>query len=155
MSFVKSFLYNMKEAKYNPITLTHSTLYAATVTYLRILKNLVKIDSKWFRNHISETYHSKVVRLDDAAKFITINKNIELRNLEHVIPYKHAIEIISFWNNGKEKKRCKIIPESCFGCGICESKCKKVNISLILDTEKGIPLNIEELAKTSETEARI
>ena len=73
MSLIKSFQYTMKEAKYNPMTLTHSTLYAATVTYLRVLKNLLKINSKWFRNHISETYHSKVVRLDDASRFITIN----------------------------------------------------------------------------------
>ena len=291
MSFIKSFLYNMKEAKYNPITLTHSILYVATVTYLRVLKNLLKIDSNWFRNYISETYHSKVVRLDDASRFITINKNVELRNLEQVLPYKHAkdivlknpqnivayecacraqkkdackptdvclvvgepfadlvrvfqpfrsrrispdealriikeederghvhtawfktamldrfyaicncckccclgmkfmteynmkallpsgylavigddcvgcgkcvkycqfdaIEMISFSDNGKEKKRAQIISERCFGCGICESKCKKENISLILDTAKGIPLNIEVLAKTSEMEAR-
>lgn len=286
MPFIKSFLYNMKEAKYNPITLAHSTLYAATVTYLKVLKNLVKMNSRWFRNHICETYHSKVVRLDDASRFITINKNIELRNLDQVLPYKHAkdiilrnpkniiayegacraqkkdackptdvclvvgepfadlvrmfqpfrsrrispdealpiikeenerghvhtawfktamldrfyaicncckccclgmkfmteynmkgvlpsgyravigdecvgcsecakycqfdaIEIISFSDNGKEKKVANVIAERCFGCGICESKCKKVNISLILDPEKGIPLNIETLAETS------
>ena len=290
MSIFKSFLYNMKEAHYNPITLTHSTLYAATVTYLKILKHLVKFDSDWFRTHVSETYHAKVVRLDDASKFITINKNLELRNLEHVIPYKHAkdiilknpqniiayecacraqkkdackpsdvclvvgepfadlvkafqpfrsrrispdealqilkeederghvhtawfktamldrfysicncckccclgikfmnehnmrsilpsgylavigekcvgcskcakncqfdaIEMISFTNNGKEKKRAKIIKEKCFGCGICESKCKNENITMVLDPEKGIPLNIEELAKTHQTKA--
>ena len=94
MSLIKSLAYNMKEAKYNPITVIHSTLYAATVTYLRVLKNLLKLNSKSFRNHISETYHSKVVRLDDATKFITINKNIELRNLDQVLPYKHAKNII-------------------------------------------------------------
>lgn len=286
MSLIKSFLYNMKEAKYNPITLTHSTLYAATVTYLRVLKNILKINSKWFRNHINETYHSKVVRLDDATKFITINKNIELRNLDQVLPYKHAkdiilknpqnivayecacrgqkkdpckptdvclvvgepfvdlvrmfqpfrsrrinreeaikilkeedetghvhtawfktamldrfyaicncckccclgmkfmneynmkallpsgyraiigedcigcgecakycqfdaIEIVSFSDNGKEKKKCNVIAERCFGCGICESKCKKENISLVLDPEKGIPLDIVALSETS------
>jgi ferredoxin len=64
-----------------------------------------------------------------------------------------AIEMISFSDNGKEKKMCNVIAERCFGCGICESKCKKENISLILDPEKGIPLNIEGLAQTSEIEA--
>ena len=286
MPLIKSFIYNIKEAKYNPITLTHSLLYTATVTYLRVLKNLLKIKSKSFRNHISETYHSKVVRLDDASRFITINKNIELKNLEQVLPYKHAkdiilknpqnivayecacrgqksdsckptdvclvvgepfvdlirmfqpfrsrrisseealkilkeedkrghvhtawfktamldrfyaicncckccclgiktmseynmrtvipsgyraiigedcvgcgeclkycqfdaLEMISISDNGKEKKRYNVIIDKCFGCGICEDKCKKENISLILDPEKGTPLNIEELAKSN------
>jgi len=290
MALIQSFLYYMKEVKYNPITLMHSILYAATVTYLRVLKNLVKINSKWFCNHIGETYHSKVIRLDDASRFITTNKNIELRNLDQVIPYKHAkniilknpqniiayecacraqktdpckpsdvclvvgepfadlvqvvqpfrsrrispdealriikeederghvhtawfktamldrfyaicncckccclglkfmteydmkvllpsgyraiigkdciacgecekfcqfdaIEMISFSDNGKEKKTGKVIPERCFGCGICESKCKKKNIALILDPGKGIPLNIDRLAETNPIEA--
>jgi ferredoxin len=280
----------MKEAKFNPVTLTHATLYLATVTYLRVLKNLLKINSKWFRNHITETYHGKVVRLDDASRFITINRNIELRNLDQVLPYKHAIDIIlrnpqnivayecacrgqkrdackpsdvcivigepfadllrmfqpfrsrrispeealkiikeederghihtawfksamlnrfyaicncckccclgmkqmsmynmklllpsgylaiisencigcgecakycqfdamemiSFSDNGKEKKKAQNIPERCFGCGICESKCKIQNIALILDSQKGLPLNIETLAEESAIEA--
>lgn len=94
MSVIRSILYSLKEARCNPVIVIHSMLYAATVTYLRVLKNLVKTGSKSFRNHISETYHSKVVRLDDAGKFITINENIELRNLDQVLPYKHARNII-------------------------------------------------------------
>ncbi|MDO9566694.1 MAG: 4Fe-4S dicluster domain-containing protein [Candidatus Desulfaltia sp.] len=287
MSLLKSLLYALKEAEYNPVTIIHSTLYAATVTYLKVLKKFVKLNSKLFRNHVCETYHGKVVRLDDAAKFITINKNIELRNLDQILPYRYAkdiilknpqnivvyecpcraqkkdpckptdvclvvgepfadlcrmvqpfrsrritpeealrilkeedqrghvhtawfktamlnrfyaicncckccclglkfmfeynmktvlpsgyravigedcigcgecvkycqfdaIEIISISNNGKEKKKVKVVPERCFGCGICESKCKKENISLILDAEKGIPLNIETLAQSTQ-----
>ena len=292
MPFIKSFLLNMKEAKFNPITLIHNMSYVPTVTYLRVLKYLVKIKSKWFRNHISETYHSKVVRLEDANKFITINQNIELRNLDQVLPYKHAkdiilknpqnivayecgcrgqkkdsckpsdvclvvgepfvdlvrmfqpfrshrisqeealrilkeeddrghvhtawfktamldrfyticnccsccclginfmndykmntvlpsgyraisgedcsgcgecskycqfdaVEMIPYSENDKERKKYNIVAEKCFGCGICQSKCKKENISLILDPEKGIPLNIESLVQSAKTSARI
>jgi hypothetical protein len=54
MPLIKSFIYNIKEAKYNPITLTHSLLYTARVTYLRVLKNLLKFNSKSFRGHITE-----------------------------------------------------------------------------------------------------
>jgi len=290
MSLIKSLFYSAKEARYNPIIITHSLLYAATVTYLRVLKNLVKLNSKSFRNHISETYHGKVVRLDDASRFITINRNIELYNLEQVLPYKHAkdiilknpqnivvyecpcrgqkkdackptdvclvvgepfadlvrmfqpfrsrridsqealgilkaedeqghvhtawfkkemldrfyaicncckccclgmkflseysmktvipsgyravvgkncdgcgecakhcqfeaIKMLSVAVNGKEKKKAAVIRKRCYGCGICESKCQKENLSLILDAEKGIPLNIEALAQSTQKEA--
>ena len=285
MSLIKSFLYFIKEARYNPITLIHGLLYSATVTYLRVLKNLVKINSTWFRNYVSETYHAKVVPLDSASRIVTINKNIDLRNLEQVLPYKHAkdiilknpqniivyecpcrgqkkdpcrptdvclvigepfadlarmfqpfrsrrieqkealrilkeederghihtvwfksamlnrffaicncckccclgmkfmneysmkiiqpsgylavigddcigcgrckescqfdaIEFISSSDDSEEAGRCEIVTDKCFGCGICEGRCERGNISLILDPEKGVPLNIETLANT-------
>ncbi len=103
MSLLKSFFYSLKEARFNPVIIIHSSLYAATVTYLRVLKHLVKIDSESFRRHISETYHGKVVRLNDAGRLITINRNIELRNLDQVLPYKHAKNIIL--NNPHNKLR--------------------------------------------------
>ena len=285
MSLIKSFFYNIKEAKYNPLTLIHNLSYIATVSYLRVLKYLVKINSKRIRNHVSETYHSKVVRLDDATKIITINEDIELRNLDQVLPYEHAkdiilknphnivayecgcrgqkkdsckpsdvcmvvgepfvdlvrmfqpfrsrritqeeairilkdeddrghvhtawfktalldrfyaicnccsccclgikfmnehkmktvlpsgyraiigedctgcgecskycqfdaIEMISYSENGKKRRKYNVITERCFGCGICETKCKKENVSLIIDPEKGVPLNIEVLVQS-------
>jgi ferredoxin len=283
---MRSILYNIKEAKYNPLTLIHNLFYMATVTYLRALRYLLKIDSKRIRSHVSETYHGKVVRLEDASKFITINENIELRNLDQVLPYKHAkdivlknphnivayecgcrgqkkdsckpsdvclvvgepfvdlvrmfqpfrsrrisheeairilkeeddrghvhtawfktavldrfyticnccsccclgiifmnkykmrtvlpsgyravagddctgcgecskycqfdaIEMIPFSDNGKKRRKYNIVAEKCFGCGICEAKCKKENIALIPDPEKGLPLDIEILARSN------
>jgi formate hydrogenlyase subunit 6/NADH:ubiquinone oxidoreductase subunit I len=56
-----------------------------------------------------------------------------------------AIEMIPFTENGKEKKKAKMVLEKCFGCGVCETKCKRKNITLILDPEKGVPLNIKSL----------
>ncbi|MBU0986513.1 MAG: 4Fe-4S binding protein [Proteobacteria bacterium] len=287
MPLIESLFYSIKAARYNPLIIIHSLCYAATVTYLSVLKNLVKLNSASFRDHISQTYHSKVIRLHDASKFISINRNIEIRNLEQVLSYKHAkdiilknsqnivvyhcpcrgqkkdacqptdvclvvgepfvdlvrmfqpfrsrrispgealkilkeederghvhtawfktamldrffaicncckccclgmkfmaeynmrtvlpsgyrsvikeacdgcgecatycqfdaIQTVSFAHNGKEKRRCRVIPRKCFGCGICESKCKKGNISMILDAEKGIPLDIETLSQTTQ-----
>jgi len=125
MPLIKSFLLNIKEAKFNPITLIHNMSYVPTVTYLRVLKYLVKIKSKWFRNHISETYHSKVVRLDDANKFITINKNIELRDLDQVLPYKHAKDIIL-------KNPQNIVAYEC-GCrGQKKDSCKPSDVCLVV-----------------------
>ncbi|MCK4488299.1 MAG: 4Fe-4S binding protein [Desulfobacterales bacterium] len=94
MPFISSLVYNMKEAKYNPITIIHGMLYGATATYLKILDKLLRLNFQGFRNHVEETYHAKVVRLDDATKFITINRDIELVNLDQVLPYKHAKDII-------------------------------------------------------------
>jgi len=94
MSLLKSFTYSLKEARFNPVIILHSLCYAATVTYLRVLKNIAGISPKSVRTHISETYHAKVLRLDDARRFITINRNIEIRNLDQVLPYKHAKSII-------------------------------------------------------------
>lgn len=47
------------------------------------------------------------------------------------------------------RKRCHVIRERCFGCGICESKCRNGAISLVPDPHKGVPLNIEALAQTN------
>lgn len=94
MPLIKSLFVSIQEAKYNPITVIHALLYAATVTYLRILKKLVRLNFQSFRHHLAETYHSKMVRLDDAVKFITINKDIELRDLDQVLPFKQAKDIV-------------------------------------------------------------
>ena len=94
MSLFKSLTYGLREARYNPLTVLHGALYAATVTYLRALKTIVAIGPQRFRRYLGETYHSKVLRLDDARRLITVNRDIELRNLDQVLPYRHARDII-------------------------------------------------------------
>lgn len=42
----------------------------------------------------TSTYHSKVVKLDDAEALVSVTRDISLTNLEAVIPYKHARDII-------------------------------------------------------------
>lgn len=94
MALFKSLTYGLKEARFNPLTILHSALYAATVTYLRVLKTLVAIGPHRFRTYVGETYHGKVVRLDDARKLITVDRDIELRSLDQVLPYRHARDLI-------------------------------------------------------------
>jgi ferredoxin len=94
MPLLKSLTYALKEARFSPLTILHSALYAATVSYLRILKVIVAVGPQRFRRHLGETYHSKVLRLDDASRLITINKDIELRNLDQLLPFKHARDIV-------------------------------------------------------------
>ena len=42
----------------------------------------------------ADSYHGKVVPLDDAVHLIQVNRDIEIRNLEQVIPYKKARDIV-------------------------------------------------------------
>jgi ferredoxin len=43
---------------------------------------------------IADTYHGKVVTLESAKKLVTVNQPIKLENLEPVIPYKLAKDIV-------------------------------------------------------------
>ena len=42
----------------------------------------------------ADTYHGKVVTLESATKLVTVDHAIELRDLEHVIPYALARDIV-------------------------------------------------------------
>jgi Pyruvate/2-oxoacid:ferredoxin oxidoreductase delta subunit len=42
----------------------------------------------------ANTYHGKVVTLESATKLVTVDRAIELRDLEHVIPYALARDIV-------------------------------------------------------------
>lgn len=94
MALLESLVYSLKEAKFNPLTIVHALLYGATGTYLRVLKRIVEMGPQSARRLLAETYHAKVVRLDDASRLITVNRNIELRNLFQVLPYRYATNLI-------------------------------------------------------------
>jgi Pyruvate/2-oxoacid:ferredoxin oxidoreductase delta subunit len=42
----------------------------------------------------ADAYHGKVVPLDQARKLVTINSDVSIRNLERVIPYSQARDIV-------------------------------------------------------------
>jgi ferredoxin len=42
----------------------------------------------------ADTYHGKVVTVESAAKLVTVDRAIELRDLEHVVPYALARDIV-------------------------------------------------------------
>ena len=46
------------------------------------------------KKRLRSTYHGKVIKLSDAESLIKLNKEVSLTNLEKVIPYKHARDII-------------------------------------------------------------
>jgi ferredoxin len=51
-------------------------------------------NGKTSRQKFADTYHGKVVPLSSARKLVTVNRDISLRNLEHVIPYETARDIV-------------------------------------------------------------
>jgi NAD-dependent dihydropyrimidine dehydrogenase PreA subunit len=42
----------------------------------------------------ANSYHGKVVPVDEAKRLVSVQENIEIKNLEHVIPYTRAKDII-------------------------------------------------------------
>jgi len=46
------------------------------------------------KRQLKSTYHGKIVKLSDAESLIKLNKEVSLVDLEQVIPYKHARDII-------------------------------------------------------------
>lgn len=46
------------------------------------------------RSSLADTYHGKVLPLESARRLVTVNEPVHLSNLEHIIPYKLARDII-------------------------------------------------------------
>ena len=50
---------------------------------------------RFFREDtFADTYHAKVLRLDTAKKLVSVDKGLQLTNLEHVIPYSLARDLV-------------------------------------------------------------
>lgn len=62
----------------------------AIFTYFMGIDNERKNDKPTF----ADTYHGKVVTTESARKLVTLNRKIEIRDLEQVIPYPRARDII-------------------------------------------------------------
>ncbi len=53
-----------------------------------------KADPQTRKKHLADTYHGKVVTTQNAEQLVTLNVEIDLRNLEQVIPYAAARDIV-------------------------------------------------------------
>jgi ferredoxin len=64
----------------------------------RIVSGLLQPKSKKKKNprpiSFADTYHGKVVPLEEAKRLVTIKKEVSLKNMEQVIPYNLARDII-------------------------------------------------------------
>lgn len=127
MGIFKSLGYYLKEMKYKPVGILHGFVYGQFPrTYLRILDILLKRGSEDFRDHVAETYHAKVVRLDDASRFISIDRNIDLSSeMEQILPYKHATDLIL-------KNPQNIVAFECPCRGLRENPCQPTDVCLLI-----------------------
>ena len=94
MSFFSSLFYLAREAKFNPIVVAHTFTYTATATYIKVVKKRSGIESERLRNWFVNRYHGKVLIPEDAERIIKIGRDISLRDLEQVIPYTRARDIV-------------------------------------------------------------
>lgn len=69
--------------------------------------------------------HCKVVKLDDAKSLVTVERDISLTNLETIIPYKHARDIIL-----KNPDHIAVIDCCCRATK--ENPCKPIDVCLIV-----------------------
>lgn len=102
----------------------------------RKLQPLTKAICRLFRpskNHASgencitfaDTYHGKVLSLDGAKEIVTLNRKIEIQDLEKVIPYKQARSIIL-------ENPETIVAVECPCRKVRPNPCKPIDVCLII-----------------------
>ncbi len=77
-------------------TATHSYIYGRwTKNYIYVLRTWItpRLSEKG-RKQLAETYHGKVLTNDQARAVITLNRNIPLRDLEQIVPYATARNLV-------------------------------------------------------------
>jgi len=86
----------------NPLRFVHGYIYFKWPnSYLRIIKKVLENPATVPKpvyeacgNYLLETHHSKVIPLSEARRLITIKEDVSLTNLEQVIPFERARDIV-------------------------------------------------------------
>lgn len=73
----------------------------------------------------ADSYHGKAVPLDDAVKLVQVGRDIEIRDLEHVIPYNKARDIVL-------RNPDHIIALDCPCRELRENPCTPIDVCLIV-----------------------
>lgn len=86
----------------NPLQFLHGYIYFKWPNpYLKIIKRVLENPAivpksvyDGCGNYLVETHHSKIVPLDEARRLVRIEENISLTDLEQVIPFEKARDIV-------------------------------------------------------------
>ena len=110
----------------HPLRLLHAFLYGKfTPRYLWTLDKILAHSPKTVTDYIAHTYHGKVVRLEEAHKLVSAHGEIEARNLEKVIPYRHARDLIL-------KSPEHILAYECSCRALRKNPCQPTDVCLIV-----------------------
>ncbi len=86
----------------------HSYLYMRwQIQYMKATRWLVLHSGEETRKKFADGYHAKVITHDQARAVITLNRNIPLRDLEQVIPYKTARNLVLMYPRDIAVTECR------------------------------------------------
>ncbi len=76
----------------------HGMFYLSrTLDYVKMGRRAVgmaRFIPRGMREHYAQTYHGKLVPLEEAQRLVTVEEDIELRNLDGIIPFKMCRDIV-------------------------------------------------------------
>ncbi|MEE8472152.1 MAG: ferredoxin family protein [Dehalococcoidia bacterium] len=122
----KSVLEIARGIGFHPLTLLHAFLYGRfTARYLWARNKLTPHLSQVLKDHLVEAYHGKVLRLDDAAQILSHGEDIESLNLEKVLPFKHARDLVL-------KNPHHIVAYQCACRSVQKNPCQPLDVCLIV-----------------------
>lgn len=90
-----------------------------------LFRKVVGLDKKKGGIGFANSYHGKVLTLESARQLVTVNKPISLTNLEKVIPYTRARDIVL--NNPEQ-----IAVMNCPCRSVRENPCEPIDVCLIV-----------------------
>jgi ferredoxin len=110
----------------HPLKLVHAFIYGRfTARYLWARNKLAAYLPRAARDHLVEAYHGKVLRLEDAAQILNLKEDLEAPDLEKVLPYKHARDLIL-------KNPQHIVAYQCACRSVQKNPCKPLDVCLIV-----------------------
>ena len=117
----------------NPLQFLHGYVYFRwPEQYLRIVNKALDKPAAVPRsiyetcgNYLTETHHSKVIPIEQARRLIKIEKEISLTNLEQVIPFERARDLII-------KNPDHIVVADCMCRAIKENPCRPIDVCIAM-----------------------
>ncbi len=108
------------------LTTLHQYIYGRwTRQYLKFLGRFIPHLSERAKKQAADGYHGKVLRPEHAAAIITLNKNIPMTDLEQIVPYAVARDMVL-------KAPAEIAAYECACRGISPNPCTPTQVCMVI-----------------------